>query len=246
MKTLGWLCLLVSLPALAKDPVVVIDPGHGGNQGGAIGPGDYLEKTFALELSKKLKTALISKVGARVLLTRERDLHVQLEDRVAVANKVSPDLFISIHANSMPTQGTRAVTSGAETYFLSAEASGEDARKVAARENAEARQSSRGGDALAYILADLQRAQSHGASSKLAYAVHGRLVAASGQVDRGVQQAPFYVLMGVEAPAILVEVGFISHPDEGQKLREPEFQQKVADAIAGGVQAFLSAAPGGN
>ena len=153
----------------------------------------------------------------------------------------SPTLFVSIHANSMPTQRQRQLHEGIETYFLSASASGEEARKVAARENAEAGGQPKGssGDTLAFILADLQRAETHSDSSRLAYAVQEALVAQTGANDRGVQQAPFFVLMGLEAPAVLVEVGFISHPDESRRLGDAAYQDKLSRAIAAGVQRFL-------
>ncbi len=236
-----WLSLvLVAAPAWAG-PLIVIDPGHGGDQGGASSPAGLLEKTLALTLTKKLKAQLEADLGATVRLTREKDAALQLQDRVSLANKAKPDLFISLHANSMPTQRQRALNEGIETYFLSASASGEDAKKVAARENAEAGAQPRGvgGDTLAFILADLQRAETHHDSSRLAYAVHEALVAQTGAVDRGVQQAPFYVLMGLEAPAVLVEVGFISHPEEAKKLGDAAYQQKLAAAISAGVKRFL-------
>ncbi len=238
----GWACLLliVSCSAIAG-PLVVVDPGHGGNEEGAASATGLKEKTVALALALKLKQALETTVHARVRLTREKDLLLHLNDRVKWANEQKPDLFVSIHANSMPTRKLRQTTEGIETYFLSAAASGEEARKVAARENAEHSVAAKGpkGGTLSFILADLQRSETHADSSRLAYLVHERLIGASGAIDRGVQQAPFYVLMGLDAPAVLVEIGFISHPDEGLRLADAEYQAKLAQAIADGVQAFL-------
>ena len=236
------LALLCGSLAGARAPVVVIDPGHGGTMEGALGPAQLHEKTLALALCGRLRLALEQDVGARVVLTRERDEMVRLADRVAFANERRPDLFISIHANSMPTQRLREHTDGIETFFLSANASGEEARKTAARENAEGPSGPRGPgrDTLAFILADLQRSEAHGESSRLAYAVHQQLVARTHASDRGVQQAPFYVLTGVEAPAILVEVGFISHPGEGKRLADPAYQDTLAHAIAAGVKVYLT------
>ncbi len=236
-----WLpIVLVSFPALGG-PLVVLDPGHGGNQDGASSPTGVKEKQLALEVALKVKAALEQTVHARVRMTREKDGLLQLPDRVKFANEQKPDLFVSVHLNSMPTRKLRLKTEGIETYFLSAAASGEDARKVAARENAEFPQAAKGGggDTLSFILADLQRSETHADSSRLAYAVHEKLISATGALDRGVQQAPFYVLMGLDAPAVLVEIGFISHPDEGAKLADAEYQTKVAQAIADGVQTFL-------
>lgn len=240
----SWLVLLgvvLALPAVAG-PLVVVDPGHGGNQDGAASPTGLKEKTLALDLAMRVKAALEKTVKARVKLTREKDTLLHLNDRVKWANEQKPDLFVSIHANSMPTKKQRLKTEGIETYFLSAAASGEAARSVAARENAELPAAAKGpgGDTLSFILADLQRSETHADSSRLAYLVHEKLIGASGAVDRGVQQAPFYVLMGIEAPAVLIEVGFISHPDEAQRLADVEYQGRLAQAIAEGVKAFLT------
>jgi N-acetylmuramoyl-L-alanine amidase len=240
MRVLAALVGLISWLASAA-PVIVIDPGHGGTQGGAVSPFGTLEKNLALTLAKKVKAQLELDLNATVLLTRDADALVHLSERVTAANKRKPDLFISIHANSMPTQKQRLLNDGIETYFLSASASGEEARKVAARENAEVGGQPKGqaGDTLSFILADLQRSEAHADSSRLAYAVHEALITQTGATDRGVQQAPFYVLMGLEAPAVLVEVGFISHPEEAKRLADLGYQQKLASAIAAGVQKFL-------
>lgn len=235
------LVVLLAAPALAG-PVIVIDPGHGGAQDGASSPGGLLEKNLALSISKKLKAKLEAELEAKVKLTREGDSRLHLDERVMFANRQRPDLFVSIHANSMPTATQRRVNEGIETYFLSAAASGDDAKKVAARENAEARQQAKAAtsDTLAFILADLQKAETHHDSSRLAYSVHESLIAGTQAQDRGVQQAPFYVLMGLEAPAVLIEVGFVSHPREGDRLADAKYQQQIADSIAAGIKAFLS------
>lgn len=242
-KTGRLICLLVGLSLVHQalaGPLVVIDPGHGGTQEGALGPQGLLEKDLALSLAKKVKEELEATAELTVLLTREKDSLVHLSDRVAWANRKRPEVFISIHANSMATEKQRRLNQGIETYFLSASASGEEAKRVAARENAEAQQSkSAGGGTLAVILADLQRNEAHADSSRLAYFVHHELVEQTGAEDRGVQQAPFFVLMGLEAPAVLVEVGFVSHPTEGLKLRSEEYQVALAKAVAKGVRRFL-------
>lgn len=227
---------------LTAAPVVIIDPGHGGAQEGASGPGGLVEKNVALAIAKKVKAQLEKEVHAQVVLTRDRDALVHLSERVTLANKKRPDLFISIHANSMPTARQRRLNQGIETYFLSAAASGEDAKKTAARENDDSGSQPQGasGDTLSFILADLQRSETHGDSSRLAYSVHEALITATGAQDRGVQQAPFYVLMGLEAPAVLVEVGFVSHPEEGKKLNDAAYQATLAQAISGGVKGFLA------
>jgi N-acetylmuramoyl-L-alanine amidase len=191
-------------------------------------------------VARRLKAAL-EKDGDEVLLTRDQDVLLALSDRVTFANQAQPDLFISLHLNSMPTRRLRAKLEGVQTFFLSASASGEDARRVADRENAD---SSGAGapqptDTLAFILADLRRTEAHTDSARLAYAIHPRLVAAAGGSDHGVQQAPFFVLTGVDAPAVLVEFGFISHPEESKRLGRPEYREQLARAIADGVKVFL-------
>ena len=239
---LAVLALVLSLTASAaeRQSRVVIDPGHGGAQAGARGTRGLVEKDLALQLARRLQTHLQA-AGVHATLTRTRDVDVPLADRVAAANQQAPDLFISLHANSMPSRKLRARTEGIETYFLSASASGEAARRTAARENEEApaRRRSGGGDTLSLILEDLVRTEAHVDSSRLAYAVHARLVSATRAYDRGVQQAPFFVLMGVEAPAILVEVGFISHPEEGARLATAAYQERLVGALAQGAVAFL-------
>lgn len=236
---------LISVLLLAAGPGprprVVLDPGHGGAQEGAISPDGLLEKSISLDVARRLKAAL-EREGVEVLLTREEDVLLALADRVTLANQARPDVFLSLHLNSMPTRRLRAKLEGVQTFFLSASASGEDARRVAELENAD---SAGAGapeptDTLAFILADLRRSEAHADSARLAYAIHSRLVAASGGSDHGVQQAPFYVLTGVDAPAVLVELGFISHPEESRKLARPEYRDRIAQSIADGVRAFLA------
>lgn len=240
LRPLFFAVLVLPAPALSRTPLVVVDPGHGGARVGAVGPNSLQEKTLALKLAQQVRAALVAK-GVRVSLTREKDEPLALSERVVLTNRERPDLFVSLHANSMPTRKLREQIEGIETFFLSASASHEEARKTAARENAEAPSPAgqKGGGTLALILADLERSEAHADSSRAAYAVHERLVAVTLAADRGVQQAPFYVLMGVEAPAILVEVGFISHPEEAARLAQSEYQRSLARALAEGVKTFL-------
>jgi N-acetylmuramoyl-L-alanine amidase len=232
--------------AHARAPKVLVDPGHGGSQHGAVGATGALEKDVALAISRLLGERLQAQLGAQVVYTREGDQDLPLADRVSAANAQAPDLFISIHANSMPSRKVRAQVQGIETYFLSTSASGADAARTAARENADGPKAQpRADDPLAHILSDLARTEAHQDSSRLAYAVHMRLVAQAQAVDRGVQQAPFYVLSGLGAPAILVEVGFISHPVEGKRLTTRGYQERLATGIAEGVKAFWAERGGG-
>jgi N-acetylmuramoyl-L-alanine amidase len=235
------LLLAPSAHAAERALRIVIDPGHGGTQEGAKGPGKLLEKEVVLQIAKQLGEKLEQEVGALVFFTRQKDGTLPLPDRVDFANAKRPDLFLSIHANSMPTRKLRERIEGIETYFLSASASGEGARATADRENADAPrvQGVQGDSTLNLILNDLVRTEAHAGSSRLAYAIHQQLVSATGATDRGVQQAPFFVLTGVEAPAVLIEVGYISHPQEGVLLGSAEYQEKLVTAIAAGVKEFV-------
>ncbi len=234
-------CVALSPLRVFAAPLVLIDPGHGGSKAGAVGPNGEMEKDVALALSLLVKQQLVKQLGARVKLTREKDDPVSLSNRVNQANALQPDVFVSIHLNSMPTKKLRHESEGIETYFLSASASGENARKVAARENAEVQIQTQGTahDTLSVILADLQRSETHVDSSRLAYAVQQALVQETGAQDRGVQQAPFFVLSGIAAPAVLIEAGFLSHPREGAVLVDTNYQAKIAAAIVKGIARFL-------
>jgi N-acetylmuramoyl-L-alanine amidase len=242
VSVLVLLSLPVSSRAAERPARIVVDPGHGGDQGGATSPTGLLEKDVSLQVARRLRELLEEELGAQVLMTREEDEFLPLPERVEFANKQRPDLFVSIHCNAMPTRRTRARVQGIETYFLSANASNATARAAADRENAEApaARGSRGDSTLAFILHDLARTEAHQDSSRLAYAIHQKLIAATKGTDRGVLQAPFYVLNGVEAPAVLVEIGYISHPEEGGRLARAEYQERLATAITEGVRTFLA------
>jgi N-acetylmuramoyl-L-alanine amidase len=220
--------------------VAVVDPGHGGEQEGALAPGGAREKDLALEIARRVAARLRAQ-GARVVLTRTGDIAVPLANRAGIANAIRADLFVSIHLNSMPTPELRQRMAGVETYFLSADASDTHANAVAARENADRLAGEPGpdpNDPVAAILSDLEDAASLEGSSRLAYAVHDRLVRTLGAEDRGVKQAPFYVLAGARMPAVLLEVGFISSPVESERLLAKEYQERIAAAVAEGVSAF--------
>lgn len=238
------LSLLLCQGVAGAAPLVVLDPGHGGAYEGAMGVGGVMEKKLALEVTRRVKERLEA-AGLRVALTRDRDVHVRLQDRVAFSNAQRPELFVSIHCNSMPTQVARERTAGLQTFFLSADSSGEEAGRTALRENADSStaHAPRTEDTLAFILQDLQRTEAHRDSARLAATLHARVLEATSAEDRGVQQAPLFVLMGMDAPAALVEVGFIAHPVEGKRLQEAAYQESLAEGITAGIQAFLQQRP---
>jgi N-acetylmuramoyl-L-alanine amidase len=226
--------LVFSAPTGEPAFLAVIDPGHGGEQRGARAPDGFYEKDVALSIARRL-AARLTRQGGRAILTRTGDISVPLANRAALANAERADLFISVHLNSMATRRRRAATQGVETYFLSADATDASATAVAARENADRLAGEPvidPNDPVAGILDDLQSTEALAASSRLAYAVHERLVKVCQTEDRGVKQAPFYVLAGARMPAVLVEVGFISHQAESRRLRSGAYQEKVARAIA--------------
>jgi len=214
---------------------VVIDPGHGGHDSGAVGKGGTLEKDVSLELSKKLAEILRAD-GLEVVLTRDDDRFVRLEDRARIANEARGDLFISIHCNSAASHKLR----GIETYTLNT-SSDRYSIRLAARENAS---SERGISDLQFILADLATKANTEESSRLASRVQKAMVGQlggkySGIKDLGTKAALFYVLLGTRMPAILVETSFISQEEDEKRLASPEYQADMAKALSQGVQDFL-------
>jgi N-acetylmuramoyl-L-alanine amidase len=209
---------------------IVIDPGHGGKEVGAIGPSGLMEKDVNLAVAKKLAVSLAAKTGARVVLTREDDSLVSLDQRTGIANQYHADLFLSVHMNSAVVKDAK----GSETYFLSLEASDELAKKAAETENASATQPTPAAD-LNLILWDLAQQQYLQESSRFASAIQSELNAATSVQNRGVKQAPFKVLVGATMPAALVEVGFISNPKEEEKLKSDDFQATMVDALTSAV-----------
>ncbi len=214
---------------------IVIDPGHGGRDPGAIGPSGVMEKDVVLKVAKRLRKKL-ERRGYKVFLTRERDIYLPLEERTAIANTKKADLFVSIHANASRKRGAR----GIETYILNFP-SDEEAMELAARENAV---STKRLTDLQIILFDLMLNAKVNESSRLAHHVqqsmshslnHGK----SSPRDRGVKQAPFYVLMGARMPAILAEVSFISNRREERRLKSRKHLDKIAAAIAEGLNGYV-------
>jgi N-acetylmuramoyl-L-alanine amidase len=199
---------------------VVIDAGHGGHDTGAIGRENTREKDITLAISQKLAAELRER-GLEVLLTREDDRYLKLEDRAAVANEARGDLFISIHCNSATNRKLR----GVETYTLNL-SSDRYSIRLAARENAS---TEKGISDLQFILADLATKANTGESTRLASQVQKNLVGQlskdfPGTRDLGTKEALFYVLLGAKMPAILVETAFLSHPEDEKRLGTAEYQ----------------------
>jgi len=212
---------------------IVIDPGHGGKEVGAVGTHGLMEKDATLILCRRLADSLETKLKTRVILTRTDDSVVPLDQRTAIANQYKADLFLSVHMNAAVVKGAH----GSETYFLSLQASDELAKKAAEVENAAAPIPAGNSD-LKLILWDLAQQEYLNESSRFAQAVQEEMNRATGVQNRGVKQAPFKVLVGATMPAALVEVGFITNPDEETKLKSDNFQDTMVDALVRAVQRY--------
>ncbi|NOY85820.1 MAG: tetratricopeptide repeat protein [Deltaproteobacteria bacterium] len=224
---------------------IVLDPGHGGKDPGAVGRGGLKEKDVTLAIAKLLKPQLEAK-GYRVLMTRNRDVYVGLDERTAFANKNLADLFVSIHTNASRNRHAR----GVETYFLGV-AMDRDSSETALLENAITEQTLAD---LEKILLDLTRTSNLKQSSLLAESIqenlyHGLSSRNKLVKDHGVKQASFYVLIGAQMPAVLVETSFISHPTEEKLLKDPAYQKLVSKSILHGILDYvdgLARTTGGN
>jgi len=238
-------CCLLALPAFAGTDagalVVVLDPGHGGKfpHDGARGRHGLVEKNISLAVAQKTK-ALLELAGATVVLTRENDEDVSLAERDRIANEAGADLFLSIHCNSMELGEDRKVTQGVETYFLSPDPTDAEARMLAELENGgpDAVPLPRSASAVEGILNDLALGQARNDSAVLARLVQNHVIRGTWATSRGVRQAPFLVLSGTRMPSALVEIGFISHPQESRQLGREKYQARIAQALSEAVRDF--------
>jgi N-acetylmuramoyl-L-alanine amidase len=226
-------------PRAKSFKTIVIDPGHGGKDPGARGQRGTEEKDITLKVALKLRNLLSKQPGIRVLMTRERDEFVELEDRAKFANGQEADLFVSIHVNSHPQRSVK----GIEIYHFG-EAKDQRALEVAARENGTPLNST--GVGWEYLVADLLTAKKIEASLELAWIAKEAMVTnLNGHydlVDHGVKTAPFYVLRFTSMPSILAEVAYISNSAEEDLLRTTRFTTRVAEALMEGVNTFLASA----
>lgn len=226
---------------------IVIDPGHGGHDPGAVGPKGLYEKDVVLDIALKLKKILADDPLNEVFLTRENDIFIPLEERTVIANRKGADLFVSVHANASVTRQAR----GIETYLLNW-TDDEEAMKVAARENKislnKMKALNRQMDIVEVIKSDLSRSYKRDESVNLANYVQRSLISNLevnyGHVlNLGVKQALFYVLFGAKMPSVLVEVSFISNPLEERLLSRDSYRQDIAKAIAEGLNSYITSAP---
>ncbi len=213
---------------------IIIDPGHGGKDPGAIGiSGKIFEKDITLKIAKKVKKYLEKELpDVKVVLTRDTDRFVSLQDRTSLANRLQADVFVSIHCNANRNHNAR----GTEVYYLST-AKTNEARAVEALENSVVEkyegglQAVKKYDDLAFILADMSQNEHLQESYNLSDILEEELTKATGFYKRGVKQANFYVMRGAFMPAVLVETGFLSNENEEKLLNSEEYQDKIAKAI---------------
>ncbi len=233
---------LVKEPEPFHRPLIVIDPGHGGEDLGAKGVNDVLEKDVVLLIAKDFDRLLQERLRARTFLTRSTDVFIPLAERTRLANEKNADLFISIHANASEYKTGQ----GIETYYLD-NTKEKSSLKLAERENASLSFGPKAGASaeVSFILSDLIQNVKLDDSISLAHVLEDNLVGTlsryyQGVTKLGVKKAPFYVLVGAHMPCVLVEVSFIDHPLEGKRLGERRYQHLIAQSLYEGVQAYFA------
>jgi N-acetylmuramoyl-L-alanine amidase len=214
--------------------IVAIDPGHGGDETGASGPGGTLEKQITLDVAQRLRAAIESRLGLRVVLTRTGDETIPLDQRAAIANFNQADLFISLHANA----SIRTTATGAEVFYLSLDEYGQEAQDLAEFEGQRMAVAGGGSREIDLILWDMAQVRYLEQSARLAAIVEEELRGRLDMSPRAIQQAPFRVLVGANMPAVLVEMGFISNPAQEQQLTTPVFQGAVVEALLASIVRF--------
>jgi len=230
---------------MPKGRVVVIDPGHGGRDPGAIGRRGIQEKDIVLDIAKQLKKILETKYAVKVFLTRDDDSYLELKERTNFANRHNADLFVSVHINASRDRDTK----GIETWFLNIPSSEYD-KKVAARENAISEEKMKESQTeVGLILTSIGRDFKRDESIRLAHYVQNSLINNLRKKykrridDHGVKYTLFYVLVGADMPAVLIESGFISNPSEELLLKKSTYRKDIAHSIAKGINSYLSTLP---
>lgn len=225
---------LLELPAPAGLRTVVIDPGHGGEETGAKGPQGLLEKDVTLSVGRRLKAALEARLGVRVLLTRDADRTMSLDERASLANNNKADLFISLHANA----SLRSSTAGAEVFYLSLDEYGAEAARASRPESELLPVFGGGNRDIQLILWEMAQARYIEQSAALARIVEAELRQRVPMSERAIQQAPFRVLVGANMPAVLVELAFITNPGQEKALSNDAFQQQFVQALVASIARF--------
>lgn len=230
----GVASLEAATPPSPAPAVVVLDAGHGGDQTGASGVCGVHEKDVALAIVLELDKLLGASGRVRTLLTRHGDESVALEERVRLANQVRADLFLSVHANAAPGESSH----GVETFFVSRRAADQRIERLALVEN-EGVRSIQANNTLGRILDSLHLHAAHAESQRFAALVQQSVSVRFGKANRGVLQAPFFVLRQVNMASVLVEVGFLTNPAECLRLGDPAYQRQLAQALAAAVLAHV-------
>ncbi|MEN8008433.1 MAG: N-acetylmuramoyl-L-alanine amidase [Candidatus Krumholzibacteriota bacterium] len=214
---------------------VVVDPGHGGHDVGAVSRRGIIEKDVNLGVAKELRRYLERESDLKVVLTRDNDSYLELNDRAEIANSSDGDLFLSLHCNSWFNDGAH----GLETYFLSP-AQSDWAKSVAAAENQAGRPAGTDGDSgdVEFIVWELVQNRFISSSSMLAETIQNEVTRDLGMPNRGVRQAGFRVLVGAYMPAVLIELGFLSHNREEQKLGDRSYHRELAQAIGDAILSY--------
>ncbi len=226
-----------------KAKIIVIDPGHGGKDNGAIGNG-VIEKEIVLQMGLQLSQQLQA-LGYTVYMTRSDDTFIELKERTQLANDKRADLFLSIHANSIPKTSNPLATRGVETYYLSPGRS-ERAKGVAAFENAAAmsEMGEFGKMSFLNVLNSEKILASHKLAIDIQKGVFGILQKYYTNIkNNGAREAPFWVLVGAQMPAILLETGYISHPEESSRLADPSYQRVIVQGMVEGVVHYFANNP---
>ncbi|MCP4970679.1 MAG: N-acetylmuramoyl-L-alanine amidase [Arcobacter sp.] len=226
-----------------QNRIIVIDPGHGGKDVGAVGSKKLYEKVTVFKVSKYLQSILKQR-GYKVYLTRTSDRFIKVKNRTILANKKKADIFLSIHANAAHKSRIKEAR-GIETFFLSP-ARSERAKRVAAKEN-KSDMSTMSYSTKTVFLESLNRPRIT-ASQKLAIDIQRNVLFTARNLykdvlDGGVREGPFWVLVGAQMPSILVELGYISHPVEGKRLYTSKYQKELALGIANGVDSYFAKNP---
>jgi len=209
---------------------VVVDPGHGGHDPGAMGRAGLQEKEVVLDIARRL-ASLLGAEGFEVLMTRDDDTFIPLEERTAIANSKGADLFVSIHANSSRNRRAR----GIETYYLNL-ATSPEAEETAARENAiNARSMGELSGLLRQIMNNSRIAESRDFAGRIQRAMGASVLKNASERDLGVKTAPFYVLLGANMPSVLVEVSFVSNSDDARLLAREDYREELAETILAGI-----------
>lgn len=226
-------------------PIVVIDAGHGGIDPGAVGRSNTYEKTIVLAVSLALRDALQKTGKYRVRMTREKDVFLSLDKRLHLSRIFGADLFLSIHADSVAEEAVANAISGATVYTLSDRASDEQARLMAEKENASdllagiAADDAGGGD-VSSILIDLMQRESSNFSTDFSNLLVRTLKNRIKLARKPKRSAAFKVLKQTHAPAVLIELGYLTNPGDEERLKSPEWQAKVAQAIMDAVDSYFS------